>query len=147
MIKTFLVSLVLIIVMSNSAFSKCALLEWQITGTIKLEGSKNIVKDAQIFIFLDDSQTTNVSGYATHYPDFVNTNSNGTFVSSNYFDSFEKRTLLKGDVCSKKPSKIEIIIIKSGFKTKRKIFDVSGLKIEEHKGLQKITLPDIFLEK
>jgi len=136
-----------IIVTSTYAFSKCSLIEYRITGTIKSEQSNTGIKNAQVFIFFDENQSTNSSGHATEYPDFVRTDSNGNFTSTNYFDSYAKWSFLRGDICSNKPSKIEVVIINQGFKTKRRFFYTSKLKVEKENDIHKINLPVIFLEK
>ena len=114
---------------------------------IKTELTRNVISDAQVFIFFDESQTTNTNGYMTTYPDFVLTDKNGNFKSINYFNSFKKRSFFKGDICTRKPTRLEIIIIKVGFKTKRMIFSGSDLKKIEEKGKSNIILPEILLEK
>jgi len=147
MIRIIGVCLLVIFIMNTNVFAKCPLVKLHIIGAVKSGDLKTGVKDAQIFVFLDTSQSTNSAGYATKYPDFVNTDSNGKFISTNYFDSFEKRTFIKGDVCSEKPTKLEIIIVKPGFKTKRNMFDIKDLNLVEDEGILKLILPEIILEK
>jgi hypothetical protein len=147
MIRLVIFSILGVLIMSANVFSKCPRVEVHITGTVKSEDSNAVVKDAQILVFLDQSQSTNSAGFSTKYPDFIYTDSCGTFVSTNYFDSFKKRTLLNGDVCSEKPKRLEIVVIKPGFKVKRMMYNVKELKEVEDKGIEKLMLPEIFLEK
>ena len=130
------------------ANAKCAMVKWSILGEIKSAGTQQGVEGAHVFVFLDKSESTN-SDYVVKYPDFFVTGEGGRFVAASYFDSFKKMPLLDPlfESCSKKPHMVEIIAVKPGFKTRRRLFRSSDFTIVEQGDTRKIVLPEIYLDE
>jgi len=129
-----------------SASAKCPLLEWHVTGKVVSAQDKALVEGAKVFVFLDDSESTNSAGYGTTSPDYFLTSADGMYSAKSYFDSFQSWSLLTGDECSKKPSLVEVIVVKEGYLTKRRRFPKSEIKLTEDKGSREIALPEITIE-
>ena len=71
--------------LTEQAFGKCALVKCTITGTLQDELTTQPISNASIFLFFDDYKSTLSEGYATKYPDFFITDTNGTFVATAFF--------------------------------------------------------------
>ena len=136
-----------IILVSARSYSKCGLAEWRIVGRVISQSSKMPIEEAKVFVFLDDSDSTNSNGYYTRYPDFFVTNGNGMFHATSYIDTFERRSLfgIGRDICTRKPKTIEVVVVKEGFLTIRKEFSRSEHEIQGADKTRTIKLPDIML--
>lgn len=143
--RPFWLSLMLILLIGGSAQAKCPLISWHVTGRVVSLKTNSGIEGAQIFIFLDESESTNTAGYGTKYPDFFLTSDEGSYSAVSYFDSFKQRFIWGGDECSRVPSIVEVVVVKAGFLTKRKQFTKSEIRMTEEEDSHKILLPDIFM--
>jgi hypothetical protein len=142
-------SIFLSIILINTVYSKCALVKWEIVGSVISEATKTPIEGAKVFVFFDDSEFTNSNGYYTGYPDFFVTQGDGNFHAISYIDSFERRGILGigPDICSRTPKNLELIVVKEGFLTVRRKFNIAEYKTKETDEMRKIKLPDILLRE
>lgn len=138
----------LMIVNIAQANAKCAIVKWDILGEINSARTQQGVEGAHVFVFLDKSESTN-SAYIAKYPDFFVTGEDGRFVAASYFDPFRKMPLFDPlfESCAKKPNMVEIIVIKPGFATKRRLFKSPDFTMIEEGETRKILLPVISLDE
>jgi len=135
------------ILFNATAHPKCALVRWQIVGRVISESTKAPIEGAKVFVFLDDSESTDSNGYYTKYPDFFLTQADGMFHAASYIDSFKRRSIfgIGPDICSRKPKYIELFVIKEGSLTLRKRFNKSQYEMQQTDEIRRIILPDILL--
>ena len=144
-------ALICILMLANltEVSAKCAMVKWNILGEIKSSKTRQGIEGAQVFLFLDKNESTYSAGHLTKYPDFFVTDEGGKFVGASYFDTFRKMPLLDPffESCSKKPHMVEIIVVKPGFKTRRRILGPSDFTLVEEGDMRKIVLPEIYLDE
>jgi|GEM_PF-2704425 hypothetical protein len=145
-LRVLFVSLAFSVAAVAPAFAKCPLIEWHVVGRVVSAKEKSPIEGAQVFVFLDESESTKSAGYGTTSPDYFLTSADGTYLAKSYFDSFQSWSMLRGDQCSKKPSLVEVVVVKEGYLTKRKRFAESEIRLTEGKDERTITLPEILLD-
>jgi hypothetical protein len=125
----------LLIFISFNALSKCPKSYITLEGYIKNYQNEPIV-GAKIYVFINGSETSNVenNGY-----DYCESDSNGKFECLAYYDTYSFFSIFKGDVCKKKPSKIELLIIHKCYYANKET--IKNRKMKE----KKVFLPPIFM--
>jgi hypothetical protein len=108
--------------------AKCAFRQYKLKGVVVEDVTHRPVAGASVFVFLDNYDSTYSGGYNTTYPDFFVTSGEGEFVAVSYFYSFRKSSFFWGDVCDKKPKRVELVVTAPGFLTKRVLLSFDDLK-------------------
>jgi hypothetical protein len=138
-----------IILINARSYCKCPLAEWEIVGRVISRTSKMPIEGAEVFVFLDENNSTSSNGYYTKYPDFFVTGEGGMFHATSYIDTFERRGFfgIGPDICTRRPKNIEVLVVKEGFLTMRKSFDRSEFEMQEADDMGRIKLQDIMLRE
>lgn len=144
--KALALAVIVVLVTSRSATGKCAFHEYTFEGTVLNEANQRPIGGAQIFIFLDDYESTLAGGYKTTYPDFFTTPESGKIKATSYFPSYRTTSFFRGDVCDNEPERAEAIVTAKGFISKRIHFKMKDLKSKKLSRWQySVSLPSIFL--
>ncbi len=130
------------IILAIPAFPKCANEIYTIWGTIQECCSKNAVKNAKVFVFVNDeaAQMLPWPGLELPNPQFPETTPDGLFFASYLFSTFKSYSFLFGHNCSKRPKTVELFIIADGYPPTRRLH--KNFTITDEKGIKVIHLAD-----
>jgi hypothetical protein len=140
-----IIACLLIFLVANNALSMCPLAEWHISGKVVSFRTMLPIEGAQVLVFLDENESTYSAGYFTKYPDFFYTDEAGRFEAISHINTSQMRFIIIGEVCVRKPKKVEVVVIKEGFRTRRMVFSRSEFVAFEPAEIGRIVLPDIAL--
>ncbi len=116
----------------NVAHAMCALQKYTVTGVIQDDENSNPIKNATVFVFLDDYRGTSSRGYSTRYPDFFTSLHDGTYQTTAFFDPYNgSRFFIGAEKCNRKPRHITVFITREGYLTRRRLFWRILLKSEK----------------
>ncbi len=142
---TIILSFVVVISCLDTTDAKCGVSKYIIRGTVKAMGTSEPMRDAQIIIFLDNYDHTSNRIYDGTSPDWFATSREGIYEAISYYLPAEG-FLLFGERCEPKPSSVEIVVTKTGFRALRKVFSTKDYKYYEDKEVRIIQLPDVYLD-
>lgn len=130
-------------------YAKCPTVPWHFRGKIKSFEEK-VIEGAKVFIFFDDYENSCLAKYCAKEPgpDFLLTNSEGIYEGHCFFDTFKSYLISAQEhLCTRRPNKVEIVIMKEGFLPKKKVIYLSEQnRIKDAFDLGgRIILPDIIL--
>ncbi len=108
-----------------AALGKCPYRGYEITGIVQEEKTNQLIAGARLHFFFDDLQRTLTYGYETRYPDYFETNNQGAFTATVYFDSYSGWLIT--DQCNKKPKNLTVIITAGGYTARRMKYPLKKL--------------------
>jgi hypothetical protein len=146
MLKQLLLAALLGWLLASSTGGSCALRPYEFQGTVQRQCNGPAVPNARVFVFLDDQDGTLAAGAQTRYPDFFVTDKRGNFAAKAWFDTFASYDQKSGHRCDRIPSRVEVIITRPRYLTKRATFNLTDLKSREAGETQVFDLPAIQLE-
>jgi len=123
------------------AFPKCAPWIYTIRGTIQECCSKIAVKNAKVFVFINDTGVQQLSWRGPELPtqQSAETSAEGQFIGSYLFSTFKSYSFLFGHNCSKRPTTVELFILADGYPPTRRLH--KKFTITDEKGVRVIVLP------
>src|SRR5260370_23815641 len=112
-------------ILAIPAFPKCATEIYTVRGTIRECCSKNAVKNAKVFVFVNDD-TAQMLPWPEHVPELLNPQSPGTsgdgrFVASYLFSMFTGYSFLFGHNCTNRPKTVTLVILADDYPPTRSL--------------------------
>jgi hypothetical protein len=144
-LRLLLPTMLVWLVASQTAGS-CGLRPYAFRGIVRRQCGGAVVADAQVFVFMDDQDGTFSAGATTRYPDFFRTDKRGRFKASAWFDTFTSYDPATGHRCDRTPSRVEVIVTRPKFLSKRVLLDLASLTSVKEGDVQVFEVPAIELE-
>jgi hypothetical protein len=136
-------AIALFFILAGPAFSKCGIEIYTVRGAIQECSSKNAVKNAKVFVFVND-EIAQIRPWPEHglelpHPQSPETSTDGQFVASYLFSTWKGYSFLLGENCTDRPRKVTLYVIADRYRPKRKVH--KKFTVTEENGMKVVSLP------
>jgi hypothetical protein len=131
---------------SNNGLTDCPVVKLFVRGRILNKLNSNPVPNAQVFLFVDESETVSSVSMVRRLPDYSITHDDGTFENVAFFYTFRTNSFWGEDVCDRLPGDLEIFVVAPGFRVRKAFFRKGAFSVIRGGNDIRASLPALSVE-